>query len=373
MLVPVVPMEKPLAGPDGKTPPLVFPEDSNCFLLGSNGVFQQVANEFYTIRLKKDPPSFLAEIDEYAKLHTRAYPIDQLRIVETFFAKVYETKKSEAVVLLYYSPTKREWKTFVPLQVVNGMKVTYETVSPGAEFEGYTVFGTIHSHCSIGAFHSGTDDKDEHKFDGLHVTIGHVDQVARSYACRWILSGKVFPCQLGDCIAGAPKPDFPEAWLDNVKSPEPTVDNRWLAGYGGGAVQVYSEVARGYQYGYSECTRASVPVPVPVQALSKGSNVVRDPSDADAFDIDPFNFLGTQLTAAEHKEQARWAKRVGTFDSYLTESRTIKSLGLQPDRETACESKAPLLDAPTKVSPPVNGSAVDGNGATFPVSDSYLE
>jgi hypothetical protein len=36
--------------------------------------------------------------------------------------------------------------------------------------------GTIHSHCDFSAFHSGTDERDEATFDGLHLTFGNVNR-----------------------------------------------------------------------------------------------------------------------------------------------------------------------------------------------------
>jgi hypothetical protein len=36
--------------------------------------------------------------------------------------------------------------------------------------------GTIHSHCDFSAFHSGTDTFDESTFDGIHITLGHVNR-----------------------------------------------------------------------------------------------------------------------------------------------------------------------------------------------------
>lgn len=45
--------------------------------------------------------------------------------------------------------------------------------------KGYTCFGSIHHHCNISAFQSGTDQKDEDRFNGVHVTFGKLkDKVA---------------------------------------------------------------------------------------------------------------------------------------------------------------------------------------------------
>ncbi len=41
--------------------------------------------------------------------------------------------------------------------------------------EGWELYGTIHSHCDFKAFHSAVDIADEENFEGLHITLGHVN------------------------------------------------------------------------------------------------------------------------------------------------------------------------------------------------------
>lgn len=42
--------------------------------------------------------------------------------------------------------------------------------------EGYRFYGTIHSHSDFSAFYSGTDNNDDDKNDGIHITIGNVNK-----------------------------------------------------------------------------------------------------------------------------------------------------------------------------------------------------
>gem|GEM_PF-7129334 len=87
----------------------------------------------------------------------------------------------------------QQWQIAVPLQSVRGLRVSYDLSTLPPAPEGFELFGTIHSHAGISAFHSGTDDRDEIHFDGLHITVGNLDKPSRSYACRWMLPDGVNP------------------------------------------------------------------------------------------------------------------------------------------------------------------------------------
>ena len=68
-----------------------------------------------------------------------------------------------------------------------------------------------------------TDDADEVGFDGLHITVGHVDQPVRSYSARWMLAGREFKTELADVVEAEPMAAFDSAWLDKVQTvPEET-------------------------------------------------------------------------------------------------------------------------------------------------------
>jgi len=223
MTVSVIPIFKtrPLLGAkEGEEPEIKFPEDNICYLVGQNGLFQQVKNSFYSSRRKvTDYPKFLAKIEECIELHIYKLPIVKLREAEKFFTAVYNEHKSEAVVLLYYNSETKFWKMLPPEQEVSAGAVDYDATKVHLDpekFKGFELFGSIHSHASMAAFHSGTDDHDEFKFDGLHITIGGLDTPNHSYACRWLCNGKPYTATLSGCIEGLP-PDFPEEWLQVVK------------------------------------------------------------------------------------------------------------------------------------------------------------
>lgn len=119
----------------------------------------------------------------------------------TFFRKVFQAYKSEAYVTLLYSPKLNQYRLWCPTQKVSAGRVNYDRddqVPPaGRNFKvvgaginvtrqensnvsirddiDWQMVGTIHSHCDFSAFHSGTDVGDEDTFDGIHITLGHVN------------------------------------------------------------------------------------------------------------------------------------------------------------------------------------------------------
>jgi PRTRC genetic system protein A len=197
--------------------PAQFPPDALCYLLGSNGVFKQIKNPFYTARVKVNGAGHLAEIKEDAAVHVPKLPLDLLRRVEGFFATVYQARKSEAVVLLHFDAIKRQWLVEAPPQTVRGLHVSYDLSTLPTPAEGCQRFGSIHSHADASAFHSATDDKDEAAFDGLHITISNLDQPVHSYSARWMLAGAEFKVELADVVEQTALPACDPEWLAKVK------------------------------------------------------------------------------------------------------------------------------------------------------------
>lgn len=95
----------------------------------------------------------------------------------------YKHRSDEVQVRLFYNKATREWRVVpLPQYFPSGLstkeidggdasKIKAEMVS-----QGFQIFGSIHSHCSIRAFQSGTDHADEVKNAGIHITIGHLDK-----------------------------------------------------------------------------------------------------------------------------------------------------------------------------------------------------
>ena len=112
----------------------------------------------------------LPTIDEKIAISTEKIPSSIIQKTLAWFKRVYQDQTSEAIVFLFYHHT-HGWEVKPPKQTAIGMSVDYEE-RPEMDGDGWTIAGTIHSHCNSSAFHSGTDESDEKEFDGIHLTIG---------------------------------------------------------------------------------------------------------------------------------------------------------------------------------------------------------
>jgi len=165
-----------------------------------------------------------------------------------FMIKSYDTHKEETLLWLMYNLDTGMWDAWAPPQHMNGMSVSADHSSP--EFleqrkkwgAGWVVGGTVHHHCEMKAFASGTDDSDEVDKDGVHITLGYMDKVTLDCDVRFLYGGvkhKVNLLEFVDSevvfmmdipiddtvhdslvetyLLSIADGDFPEQWMENVK------------------------------------------------------------------------------------------------------------------------------------------------------------
>jgi hypothetical protein len=201
-----------------------FPAEKLCWLLGADGVYKQIINEFYAVRVKQNGIPQLAHIEETLTLGVAKLPLRLLKQAEAFFTEVYQKHGGEAVLVLLANPQTGAWQIEVPPQTTRGLRVSYDVGALPEPPTGFKCFGSIHSHAGAEAFHSDTDDADESAFDGLHITIGRLDRPVRSYSARWMIAGKSFPTDLAEAVAFDEAEDFPAEWLDRIRTVPEFVD-----------------------------------------------------------------------------------------------------------------------------------------------------
>ena len=88
---------------------------------------------------------------------------------------------SEALAFLMYDEVKKLWTIWYPPQTSKGMTVKSDPENPLYKeqrkvYGDMLMLGSLHHHCKMAAFQSGTDNSDEHDFDGLHFTVGSLDK-----------------------------------------------------------------------------------------------------------------------------------------------------------------------------------------------------
>ena len=199
-----------------------IPPDSLCYLVTGKGLYRRTKCPHYEAVVPVDGVDGLADIEASVVPKVAKVPERLFRETEAFFVAVFKEHQSEAVVLLLCNEAGTEWKPLVPDQKVSGAAVSYNIEKITVE-AGWHLFGSVHSHARMGAFHSGTDDKDEAKFDGLHITVGHLDDPPgkRDYAARWSLAGVMVKVELADVVdlPRAQDVECDKAWLDRVLTP----------------------------------------------------------------------------------------------------------------------------------------------------------
>lgn len=133
-----------------------------------------------------------------------------------WFRHIYDLYHSEAEVILTKKVDTDEWRIFVPYQRASGGGV-HSIFDPTHIERNWLVVGTIHSHCNMNAFHSGTDSGDAAKMDGVHFTIGKISSPVPEIVCMVAMSAKEYHFKDPAAVAEL---DFDgqtvPAWWDNM-------------------------------------------------------------------------------------------------------------------------------------------------------------
>jgi hypothetical protein len=173
------------------------PESDNPFYVAArDGLF--VAKKMLigrgVARVEKFPDTFpslgngtgIFDFDESNPL-----PAKLMGQVVNFFERIYDRQSTEAAVLLIMNADTREWRIFVPTQLVSHGGVNY-VFEPSHIRWPWNIVGSIHSHCDFGAGHSSTDTGDAENFDGLHCTIGHIKRDVPEIVAMVAMNKKFF-------------------------------------------------------------------------------------------------------------------------------------------------------------------------------------
>jgi hypothetical protein len=179
---------------DGTQP---LPDDDVFYIVAKEGIFLKKSMGIMDSIAPVQNISILETIQAAARMNIKKIPGGQFARVIAFFRQVYKEYWGESIVLLFYDEKRRVYKIVPPHQKVTGAACDY---NKGITIEGMQMIGTIHSHASMSAFHSGTDDKDEEHFDGLHITIGNVNQEDVSVTASIVANGHRFVVQPEDYV-----------------------------------------------------------------------------------------------------------------------------------------------------------------------------
>ena len=176
------------------------PKDDICYIVAKNGLFvKKKLGIMESITPVNDIPTLEYEVTPYVKMRLPKIPKPIFCSIFSLFRKVYELYRTESTALLFYDEKKKKFKVGVPYQKVSFTGC--EVIKMGSP-NGYITIGSVHSHCNFSAFHSGTDIIDEEYIEGLHITIGNVDEDQFSIVASIVSNKKRFKVDPLDFING---------------------------------------------------------------------------------------------------------------------------------------------------------------------------
>lgn len=180
-------------------PGTALPTEGTYYILGRDGLY--LHRDYGLIRATVRIPEVAALNQVWTEAELRLPPIPKELVwrVMHFFRTIYAELKSEVVVLIFWNEAEQRYKITPPRQTVSRASIHYDKA---LRIPGHLLVGSIHAHADFNAFHSITDHGDEENFDGLHVTIGHLDEATHDISCQVVVNGNRFPVPPGQYLEG---------------------------------------------------------------------------------------------------------------------------------------------------------------------------
>lgn len=212
------------------------PSDPFFYYITGDGIFKCRNNMFFKSSVKVDKlPGTLAEHTSKLTLEFPIIPKALIERVVGFFSLIHKKQNSEAAVVLVWNTLTSQVEIVCPPQratVTSGWKSSWDN----KEYKGspldvfYEIpelpphliqFGDIHSHVTMSAFTSWTDENDEVHRPGIHAVVGRIDQEPPHFHIEACVDGMRFSIKDTDHIwEPYEKRDeltVPPEWIDMVK------------------------------------------------------------------------------------------------------------------------------------------------------------
>lgn len=185
------------------------------FVPSSDGKIYEVRNnQIGTFIAEADSVSLFTKVRAGFIPALPKIPYSILSEIIAFF-KTFVTEKSEneAMANIYWSFEEEKYRVHVPKQTVT--KASVDTNLPDIDEEKFLLVMEVHSHNTMEAVFSRTDNKDEIA-TRLYTVIGRLDKVFPDMTTRISVGGKhlvIDPAIVFDGIGG----EFPEKWKEAVE------------------------------------------------------------------------------------------------------------------------------------------------------------
>lgn len=180
------------------------PKEERHLMVAANGnfIYKNIGVAEATLPFKSDLPR-LAKVTQSARMLLPPMPVHLIFQAVEFFGRVYSLHGAEAILIPCYDPPQRGFGFWCPRQRVSRARIHEYDPNPTFKKDA-TVrsYGTFHSHCDFGSFHSGVDEKDEAFTDGLHVTIGNVNRENFTVTASIVINNVRTPIDPREHISG---------------------------------------------------------------------------------------------------------------------------------------------------------------------------
>ena len=155
------------------------------FLLRKNGI-----GTFFDKIEEKDIPSLEDGPEPFFEFNLPKIDPSILRTQVAFYREVMkEHQNSEAYTLILWDKESHEYILVCPKQEVSGARVEYDLDLSEYPSSRYIQVVSCHSHNTMGAFFSGTDDADE-QADMLYMVLGKLNNDTPEYKIRANMKGQ---------------------------------------------------------------------------------------------------------------------------------------------------------------------------------------
>jgi len=166
-------------------------DESIYYIVARGGIY--LYKDLKTVKslTKVDSISFLKELKGFAELKIPLIPKEIITTSVGYFRYIYQQCNSEGGLILNFYPETERYELHCPSQKVSPGSVDWNNEKEPIPQDAIRI-GSIHSHGSGMAFHSSTDKEDEKNFDGLHITIGHMNNNVHSIVVSIAVNGNRF-------------------------------------------------------------------------------------------------------------------------------------------------------------------------------------
>lgn len=160
------------------------------FCFDKEGNFYKCTKGDFGITITKADPAILAgddakEVKEGFHFTLPKIPLKILSQIISFFRDICDESGDEVFARVYYDKQTGEYFPYVPEQKISKASVTYNITDERFQTEDrYLFILDIHSHNTMDAFFSGTDNSDEKTNGKVFMVIGRLDRECPAYKIR---------------------------------------------------------------------------------------------------------------------------------------------------------------------------------------------